>query len=206
MALRPSHNTIRTALDTPTTRFNSGLTTLAAAGVMDTTITSSTLPEMVKSSETLAETLRRVHTIRRASGRTSSVDDVIGVLGADLTDGKLDGRGASRTDAHASATAALVSAQVVVESMTNNLRVNGQPARAALDSTINRLASTGAASPTSSLPITAGMIEAVRKGTAAAIAIAPSPALTSLQQSLSGLTPGMLPAAVAQVLPSGAAA
>jgi putative Ig domain-containing protein len=197
---------IRTALGTATTRFNSGLSTLAAGGVMDAPINNSNLPEMVKSSETLAETLRRVHSIRRASGRTSSVDDVIRVLGADLTDGTLDGRGAPRTDAHASATAALVSAQVLVEAMTNNLRVNGQTATAALDNTINRLASSPISSPTASLPITAGMIDVTRRGTAAAIAIAPSPALSALQQSLSTLTPGMLPAAVAQALPSGAAA
>ena len=197
---------IKIALSTATSQFNSGLSTLAAGGVMTTKITSSTLPEMVKSSETFAETLRRVHTIRRASGRTSSVDDVIGVLGADLTDGKLDGRGAPRTDAHASATAALVGAQVVVEAMTNNLRVNGQTATGALDNTINRLASSGVTSPTASVPITAGMIDAARRGTAAAIAITPSPALSALQQSLTRLTPGMLPAAVAQTLPSGAAA
>ena len=202
----PTSANIRTALGTATTRFNSGLSTLAAGGVMDATITNSNLPEMVKSSETLAETLRRVHSIRRASGRTSTVDDVIDVIGADLTDGKLDGRGGPRTDVHASATAALVSAQVLVESMTNNLRVNGQPATAALDTTINRLATSPIAQPTASLPITAGMIDAARRGTAAAIAITPSPALSALQQSLSTLTPGMLPAAVVQALPSGAAA
>ena len=44
---------------------------------MDATITDANLPEIVKSSETLAEILRRVHSIRRASGRTSSVDDVV---------------------------------------------------------------------------------------------------------------------------------
>ncbi|HEX7235515.1 MAG TPA: putative Ig domain-containing protein [Gammaproteobacteria bacterium] len=197
---------IRTALGTATAKFNGGLTTLAPTGVMEATITDSTLPEMVKSSETLGETLRRVSSIRRASGRTSSVDDVIGVLGADLTDGKLDGRGAPRTDAHASAAAALAGAQVVVEAMTNDLTVNGQPATAALDSAINRLASRPLTTPTASLPITAGMIDAARVGTAAAIAIVPSPALTALQQSLSALTPGMSPAAVAQALPSGAAA
>jgi hypothetical protein len=197
---------IKTALSTATTRFNSGLSTLATGGVMDATINTSNLPEMVKSSETLAETLRRVHSIRRASGRTSSVDEVIKLIGADLTDGTLDGRGAQRTDAHASATATLVSAQVLVESMTNDLRVNGQPVTAALDNTINRLASSPIAAPTASLPITAGMIDAARRGTAAAIAITPSPALSALQQGLSTLTPGMLPASVAQKLPSGAAA
>src|SRR5688572_16831967 len=202
----PTSANVRTALATTTARFNSGLTTLAAGGVMDATINDSNLPEIVKSSETLAEILRRVHSIRRASGRSSSVDDVVRVIGADLTDGKLDGRGTASTDAHASATAALASSQVVVESMTNSLRVNGQPATAALDGAINRLASRVVAAPTASLPITAGMIDAARTGTAAAIAIVPSPALTALQQSLSTLTPGMLPAAVAQALPSGAAA
>ena len=56
----------------------------------------------------------------------------------------------------------LGSAQVLVESMTNNLRVNGQSATAALDNTINRLAGSVLPSPTASLPITAGMIDAAR--------------------------------------------
>jgi hypothetical protein len=197
---------IRTALTTTTATFNSGLTTLAAGGVMDAAIYDTNLPEMVKSSETLAEIFRRVHAVRRAAGRSSSVDDVIHVIGADLTDGRLDGRGAARTDAHASAATVVVSAQVLVESMTNTLRVNGQAATAALDGAINRLATRPITAPTASLPITAGMIDAARNGTAAAIAIAPSSALTALQQSLSALTPGMLPAAVAQVLPTGASA
>jgi hypothetical protein len=202
----PTAGNIRIALATTTAQFNSGLTTLAAGGVMDATIDNANLPEMVKSSETLAEILRRVHSIRRASGRASSVDDVIMLVGADLTDGKLDGRGATATDPHASATAALVSAQVLVEAMTNGLHVYGQLATTALDNAINRIASSPLATPTASLPITAGMIDAARRGTAAAIAIAPSSALTALQQSLNVLTPGMLPAAVAQTLPSGASA
>ena len=197
---------IRTALTATTAVFNSGLTTLAAGGVMDQAIYDTNLPEMVKSSETLAEIFRRVHSIRRASGRNSSVDEVIHVIGADLTDGKLDGRGATRTDPHASATTAIVSAQVLVESMTNSLRVNGQAATAALDNAIIQLATRPLTAPTAALPITAGMIDAARTGTAAAIAIAPSSALSTLQQSLSALTPGMLPAAVAQVLPTGASA
>jgi hypothetical protein len=86
------------------------------------------------------------------------------------------------------------------------LRVNGQPATAALDGAINRLASRALTTPTASLPITAGMIDAARTGAAAASAIVPSPALTALQQSLGTLTPGMLPAAVTRALPTGASA
>jgi hypothetical protein len=197
---------IRTALDKVVGEFNSGLTTLVTSGVMSTRIDNTNLGEIVKSSETLAETLKRVHAIRSAGGRTSSVDDVIGVLGADLADGKLDGRGSARTDSYVSAVAALTRAQVLVESMANDLKVNGQAAAPALDRVIGQLASGKSATLTASLPITAGMIAKARMGVAAANAIAPSSALTALDQGLSRLTDGMLPAAVVQTLPSGASA
>ena len=68
----PTSGNLRTALASVTAEFNSGLTTLAAGGVMSTTINDSNLPEIVKSSETLAEILRRVNAVRRASGRNST--------------------------------------------------------------------------------------------------------------------------------------
>ena len=97
MASGATSNNFRTALTFVTSEFNSGLTTLASDAVMSGFIDDSNLPEMVKSSETLAEIFRRVHAIRRASGRSSTVDQVIGLLGADLTDGAFDGRGAAAT-------------------------------------------------------------------------------------------------------------
>lgn len=199
-----SASNIQTALATVVAEFNSGLTTLAVKSPMTTPIDDSNLAEMVKASETLAEIFRRVDSIRRASGRSSSVDNAIEVLGADLIDGKLDGRGGPSTDPHASAATTLASAQVLVEAMTNALRVGGQSATAALDNAINQLATKRTTAPTASLPITAGMIEAARAGTTAANAVAPSAALADLEQRLGTLTSGMLPAAVAQVLPSGA--
>ncbi len=162
---------------------------------------------MVKSSETLAEVFRRVGSTRRSAGRTASIDDVIEVLGADLTDGKLDGRGAAKTDrTRLRGRRRWRSAQVLVESMTNTLRVGGQPVTTALDNAINQLATRRTTAPTAALPITAGMISAARTGTAAANAIMPSAALTTLDQRLGSLTPGMLAPAVAQALPSDASA
>ena len=89
---------------------------------MNTAINDSNLAEMVKSSETLAETFRRVHSIRRASGRTSSVDDVIeSPRRRSRPTASSTGAALPKTDPHASAATALVSAQVLVESMTNTL-------------------------------------------------------------------------------------
>ncbi|HEX5045724.1 MAG TPA: putative Ig domain-containing protein [Gammaproteobacteria bacterium] len=197
---------VRTALDKVVAEFNSGLTSLVASGVMSTRIDNTNLGEIVKSSETLAETLKRVNAIRSAGGRTTSVDDVIAVLGADLSDGKLDGRGSARTEPYVAAVTTLARAQVLVESMANDLKVNGQAAAPALDRVIGQLAAGRSTTLTASLPITAGMIAKARLGVAAARAIAPSSSLTALDQSLSRLTEGMLPAAVAQTLPTGAAA
>jgi hypothetical protein len=140
------------------------------------------------------------------AGRTAAIDDVIEVLGADLTDGKLDGRGAAKTDPHASAATTLARGQVLVESLTNTLRVGGQPVTTALDNVINQLASRRTTTPTATLPITAGMISAARTGAAAANAIMPSAALTALDQKLAALTSGMLAPAVAQALPTDASA
>jgi hypothetical protein len=173
---------------------------------MSTRIDNTNLGQIVKSSETLAETLKRVNAIRSAGGRTTSVDDVIAVLGADLSDGKLDGRGSARTEPYVAAVTTLARAQVLVESMANDLKVNGQAAAPALDRVIGQLAAGRSATLTASLPITAGMIAKARLGVAAARAIAPSSSLTALDQALSRLTEGMLPAAVAQTLPAGASA
>jgi hypothetical protein len=107
------------------TELNSGLDALAASGPMNTTVDDSTLPEIVNSAETLAETFRRTDDLVRASRGDSSIDAVIGVLASDLVDGTLDGRGAAHVDPFVSAAATIVAAQTALESMTNRLRVHG---------------------------------------------------------------------------------
>jgi hypothetical protein len=193
---------IETALATVMTQFDTGLVSLAIGGPMSTPIDDSNVAEMVKTSEALAEIFRRVQSTMRSAGRTYSVDEVIERLGSDLVDGKLDGRGGPKTDRQASAAATLVGGQVVVEAMTNSLRVNGQPATAALDTAVNRLRSQPTSAPTASVPITAGMIHRVLDGIAAAGSIASSPELTALEQSLRTFTPGMTSSAAAGALPA----
>jgi hypothetical protein len=197
-------NDVQSALATVVAEFNSGLTTLVGPGPMSTEITDSNVAEIVKSSETLAEIFRRTSAAIVAGGRSSTASGVIDKLGADLVDGRFDALGGSAVDPSVSAVAKIVSAQVLVEAMTNTLRVNGQVATTALDKAINTLASKPVQSPTASLPVTADMIELTKVGVAAAMTIAPSSALTELQTALGSLTDGMLPRDVAAVLPSGA--
>jgi hypothetical protein len=137
-----------------------------------------------------------------AARGTSTVTAIIDSLAADLVDGQLDGRGAAKVDPLVSAAASLASAQVLVEAMTNSLRVGGQPATDTLDRVINTLAANPIQTPTASLPVTAGMLARAKIGVAGAIAIAPTPELTQLQAALGSVTAGMLPADAATVLPA----
>ncbi|HVS22403.1 MAG TPA: putative Ig domain-containing protein, partial [Gammaproteobacteria bacterium] len=193
---------VKTALTNVVAQFNSGLTSLASTGPMSTQITDSNRAEIVKSSETLAETLRRTSAVMVAARGTSTVTAVIDSLAADLVDGQLDGRGAAKVDPLVSAAASLASAQVLVEAMTNSLRVGGQPATDTLDRTIITLATNPIQTPTASLPVTASMLARAKIGVAGAIAIAPTPELTQLQAALGNVTAGMLPADAAAVLPA----
>jgi hypothetical protein len=193
---------VQTALDSVVANFNSGLTTLVSSGPMSTQITDSNLAEIVKASETLAEILRRTNAAVVAARGSSTIAGVIASLGADLADGNLDGHGTANVDAGVSAVAKIVSAQVLLESLTNTLRVNGVVVTASLDKVINSLASKPMQAPTASLAATSQMIEQARIGVAAAQAIAPSAVLQQLQAAVGTLAAGMLPQEVAAVLPS----
>ena len=198
---------VANALTIVVAQFDCGLASLANSGVMSAAIDDSNLAEIVKSSETLSEILRRTNAAMVAARGSSTIDAVINALAADLVDGTLDGQGAaSGTDPEVSAVAAIISAQVLMEAMTNTLQVDGQSATAALDNAINTLASSPMTAPTASVPITAAMIDRAERGVAAANAISPSTDLQQVLSDLGQLTAGMLPADVAAILPSTASA
>ena len=119
---------------------------LVATGPMNTAITRSNIAEIVKASETLGETVRRVRDLQQAFSRSSSADRVVQAIASDLIDGIVDGRGGSRIDARISAISTVVAAQVLLESMSNELYVNGVDATASLESAIQMM-NLGTASP-----------------------------------------------------------
>ncbi len=80
---------------------------------------------MVKSSEALGEMIRRTRDQLTTAGTVISGDAVMQAIAADMTDGYLDGVGIAGTDSAVSAVATVASSQVLVEALSNNLRVGG---------------------------------------------------------------------------------
>src|SRR5690606_31676621 len=154
--------------------------------------------------EALTELFRRTSTAMLAADGESTVDDVVAALGADLADGRFDGKGAEPADAHVSATAALVASQGLVESMANQLRVNDQVVTQTLDDVIGQLSGAAVTSPTESLPATAKMLANAKLGVDAALAISPSAQLEALRAALDDIAAGMAAADVREALPADA--
>ena len=191
---------VSVAVDSVMRSFNPGMTSAMSTDPIATPVDDFNLAEIVKGSEAVAETFRRVH---GALGDDSlSLDEVIASIAGDLTDGVLDGAGSIQADRRVSALTVVASAQVMVESMTNQLRVNGEDVTPVLDGIVRELATRADIPLTGSRPVTASMIEQARRGIDAARAMGDSAALTSLRDALDVVTPGMSASAAAGVLPA----
>lgn len=184
-----SSTNISTAVAAVTRAFNAGMTSTLSVDPMTVEIDDSNLAEIVKASEVLAEIFRR--TQAALGSQATSVDGVIEALGADLVDGALDGAGAAQTNRKISALTVLVSSQVMLEAMVNELEVNGQDVTTALDDVIRQLATGQSPALTASRPVTEAMIGLARRGVDAAIALADSPELQELSGALGAITEGM---------------
>ena len=121
-------------------------------------------------------------------------------MGSDLIDSVIDGAGGPRTNARLAAIANIGIAQVLLESMSNELYVNGADATASLESAISMM-QVGTASPSlGELSATSGMLAQINIGLAAADAISDDARVTSLRQSVAGFQPGMQPTLARSVL------
>ena len=179
---------------------NNGLVSLVGKGPMTTKIDSSNVAEIVKTSEALGEIVRRTRDWLLTAGFIWDGDAVIGAMGSDLIDNVIDGAGGPRTNALMAAIASIVTAQVLLESMSNELYVNGTDATASLESAI-QVMNLGTASPAlGELNATSGMLAQINVGLAAADAISDDVRVSSLRQSAAGFQPGMQPILARSVL------
>jgi hypothetical protein len=181
---------------------NSGLTTIASSGPISTQVTTSNVAEIVKSSETLAEIVRRTRDALNASGYDIDGDQVIRELGSDLIDGAIEGNGGPRADDRTAAVAVIVSGQVMLEAMVNSLYVNGSDATEAMREAIAQV-SPGTPDPTlDELAVTEGMITMAMVGLEAASAISSDPAIAQVMQAVGGIEPGTNASVVKVLMPS----
>jgi hypothetical protein len=159
------------------------------------------------SSDALGEMLRRVRDRLRASGVVANADDVIGALADDLADGVIDGVGGSRAQGRITALIRLVSAQVLIEVLGNNLMVDGARAADKLDAAIAAMRPSAPASAmTEFVQINSAMLVQVRTDVAAARVLAPSAELTAIANILDTILAGSLPSDIELLLPADSSA
>ncbi len=182
---------------------NFGLNPAKVADPISESIDTSNVGTMVKSSEAFGEMIRRTRDGMISIGQTVDGDDIIDRLAEDLVDGTLDGQGGNSVDPRTSAVAAVNAAQVLVESLSNSLRVNGALATAAMDTAISTVLP---GSPSSSMTLnvtinnemithTAAMLDAV-------MAFDDSAAITSLANDVDSITPNSSASTVASFIPA----
>ena len=180
---------------------NSGLSTLAETGPMGTAIDTSNIAEIIKASETLGELVRRVRDLQQMNNRPASGNSVIGAVASDLTDSVIDGRGGSRVDARVSALTVVGAVSVLLESMQNELHVNGQDATDAMTIAMSQVAGGTVQKGFDDLTATSDMLNAVRVGLDALLAVVPSEQLQALSDAVDQLQPGMGPGSVRSIIP-----
>ena len=152
--------------------------------------------------ESLGEMVRRTAAWLQSAGLAVDADQVVAAISDDLVDGVLDGLGGANADSRTAALANLVSAQVLVEALSNNLRVDGAVATTALDAAIRDThPSVPASGLTAGVRVNAEMLAQARTAVAAARALAPSIQLSTIAGALEGIDAGSLAADVSAVLP-----
>ncbi|MBA1443813.1 MAG: Ig-like domain-containing protein [Chromatiales bacterium] len=164
---------LNSAREAVITKMNFGLDTALVTDPITNDITDNNVAMITKASEVFGEM------VRRASywiGNNIDEDAVFAALAADLIDGALDGVGGPGTNARYTAIAHVVSAQVLIEAMLNDLQVNNSSATLALDNAIEQIMGNAGIANRSTTTVTINdlMIEQAKFSLAAARAIDPN--------------------------------
>jgi hypothetical protein len=190
------------AEDIVSRKLNSGLDSLAESGSMATPIDATNIAEIIKASETLGETVRRVRDLQISTGRSATGNSVVRNVASDLVDGVIDGLGGADVDARVAALTVVVSAQTLLESMQVELHVNDQVATNAMASAMNAVSMKGSDRSFEDLVVTADMLDAVRVGLDACLAVVPSPDLQVLADAVGLIQAGMAPITIRSLVPN----
>jgi len=188
-------------------RFNFGLDPAYVADPLGTRITDQNVAVMVKSSEALGEMIRRTRDQLMAIGLATTANDVVAALAHDLVDGELDGIGGSKASNRVAAVSLLTSAQVLIEALSNNLKVDGSVATGSMDAAI---IATRPSVPlsllTNSVSVNQEQLVQVRETIKVAQVLSPSGELDPIATILDSLSAGSTASAVEAVLPIGTSA
>jgi hypothetical protein len=194
---------ISTAQAIVTEKLGFGLDLKLVADPITAAVTDTNVASLVKASEACGEMVRRTRDLVSRAGSPVSGNAVIAAIAADMTDGFLDGRGKTGTVPAIAAVANVVSAQVLVEALSNSLKVGGVVATGVIDQSIKTTRPRVSSSQlTNSVRVTQNMLGRAKVSLAAAQVLDSSFEVVSLAKTVSGIAAGDLPAKVATVLPA----
>jgi len=186
-------------------KFSFGLDPNAIDNPVTARVSDRNIAHIVKASEALGEMLRRTRDLISATGTPLTGDDIVNAIAADMADGFLDGTGATGSDPTIAAVANVVTGQVLVEAMTNNLKVNGVVATLVMDQAISTTHPSVQSSELSdSVLITSGLINQAMLSVAAAQVVDSSTKLADLEADIGSIAVQASPAEAARILPADA--
>lgn len=193
---------VETAENIVMSNFAFGLNENILADPFRTPITPANIADIVKSSESFGETVRRTRDSLQILGRDISGDQIMGAMAADIVDGKLDGVGLAATDPHVSALFNVISGQVLIEAMGNKLKVGGVDATTAMNDAIRAtLPGVQSAPKIADVQISGRLIEQTRQAISAAAAVSSDPELSMIGNVVDSANENSSPAEFESLLP-----
>jgi len=183
-------------------KFSFGLDQNAIDNPVTTRVSSKNIAHIVKASEALGEMLRRTRDLISATGVPLTGDDIVNAIAADMADGFLDGTGATGSNPTIAAVANVVTGQILVEAMTNNLKVNGVIATVVIDQAISTTHPTVKSWQLSdSVLITSGLIKQAKLSVAAAQVVDSNTRLANLAADIDSISAQTSSTGASRILP-----
>ena len=180
-----------------------GLDAAVISDPISSLLTDDNVASLMKASEAMGEMVRRTRDRMQAAGHQVSGDGVMDALAADMNDGRLDGLGVAGTNPGLTAVAKVASGQVMVEALSNNLKVDGVVATSVIDEAIRiTRPGVGSSALTHSVRITDNAVQQTLAAIAAASIVDPGAEVVGLAAVVMGISSGAYPADVANVLPA----
>jgi len=196
-----SSSNINTARTLVMNRLTFGLDRSTLSDPITSPLTSGNVAQLVKASEAFGEAVRRTRDMITSTGQPITGDGVLRALAADMVDGHPDGLGAGGTSPTVTAVFNVVRGQVLVEALSNNLRVGGLIATVVIDQSLrSTYAGLSSSQLTRSVRVTADMLAETRTALSAAKVLDQSAQVAGIVQAVNGLSAGASAASVGNIL------
>lgn len=183
-------------------QFGFGLNGSIVPSPITTPMTDARIAHIVKASEAFGETVRRTRNALLQLGENVDGNDVMDKLAADLSDGSIDGMGPN-ADLTTTNTVYAASAQVMMELLTNQLRVNGAEAGTLMDISIEIVQPT-ATVLTHDVPNTTAAFQQTRHAISVTQNLIPSTGLAAIASVFDAVNGAVTAEELMAVLPSNA--